>query len=630
MNKDITVVLLLLGRLECQSTQLHRAIGQLQALKERADVIVAADGPRWDAIPLMQMLSIDEDIRYCRCEQDASLPSKVINTALQYVETDYIQLALLNDPFLERFEKFQSGIEDFRNEHLELEKTEADQLPVFCINSTIREYAERPFITGLSYDRMQNSERCFGMGMLCIPAELIRKLGGVDESPLLQEEIERWLALAVLKSAHGRQVGTENVAYPSLYDYPLEHHLGKEMELARRYAIYCHGAVVTKRTNEQCAMDFAKDICVKDAEIYERITGIRSFEKTRYQTKYRILIIGGVWEYHHNQICFYNYMESLYGQGFATFSCAYEYEIPAVRAADYDLVIFTRSRSDNALKMMRFCREKGIPTLYMIDDNWMSIFKDYPEQGGIFVPGKPDYDNFVEALGLCKAVWLFNDVLKKDVLPYTNCVQKFEIAVDPRQFIADSPRKRRDDDIWIGFSGSMRFDDVAFRALARYARRNRNVTIILIGTLSPEQERLFQNLDCKRIGFQGYAQYAKSISEFQPDLLIAPLQDNHTARSKCYNKYIESAIVGAVCIYSPIPPYTDIVKEGVNGFFVDEDTEDGWYNKIESVLSDIPTLRSAQKNAMRETIMYHSVEAIQDRFAAKIQNVIEEDNLSDD
>ena len=628
MKKDITVVLLLLGRMESQSAQLHRAISQLKELKERAEVIVAADGPRWDSIPLIQMLSIEEGITVCGCVQDDSLPARVINTAMRHVQTDYVQLALLSDPFAERFQRFQEGIRAYRQERPEREKE--DGLPVFCIHSTAQAYTERPFITWVSYDRMQNSERCFGMGMLCIPTQIIRQLGGVDESPLLQEEVERWLALAAMKSAPVRQAGTEAAAYPSLYEYPLARHLSRERELARRYAVYCHGIAAPKRTNVQRAADFAKDLNPADAEIYERITGIRALEPTRYGTKYRILILGGAWEYHHNQICFYNYIESLSGQGFATCSCAYEYEIPPVRAAGYDLVIFTRSRSENALRVMQFCRNNGIPTLYMIDDNWLSIYRDHPEQGAAFVPGKPDYDNFIQALGLCKAVWLFNDVLKEDVRPYARCVKKFEIAVDPRQFAVESPRVRTENDIWIGFSGSMRYDDTAFRALARYARQHSDVGVVLMGTLSPEQEALFHGVNCRRIGFQSYAQYARSIAELQPDLLLAPLQDTHTSRSKCYNKVIESAVVGAVCIYSPIPPYTDIVKEGVNGFFVDEETEDGWYRKIEAVLSDIPALRRVQENARRETMEHHSVEAIRGKFAAKIQEVIEEDELSDD
>ena len=99
MKKDITVVLLLLGRMESQCAQLHRAISQLKELKERAEVIVAADGPRWDSIPLIQMLSIEEGITVCGCVQDDSLPARVINTAMRHVQTDYVQLALLSDPF---------------------------------------------------------------------------------------------------------------------------------------------------------------------------------------------------------------------------------------------------------------------------------------------------------------------------------------------------------------------------------------------------------------------------------------------------------------------------------------------------------------------------------------------------
>ncbi|MBP3454424.1 MAG: glycosyltransferase [Clostridia bacterium] len=627
MQKKITIILLLLGRPEKQNEDLHRKMEVMQKLSSQAQIIVAGDGPIWNACPLIQMIPTMDGIVFVHCDQNQAFPASVINTALSHVKTEYVMFSLLKDPVESRLEAFSSAIEEYEKQHKE--ETENDK-PIFYINSTAEEYLPAPFVNWFSYDRMQNNERCFGLGMTCTPLSVINHMGAFDESPLLLEEIERWFALAITKQQNLQQAGIEEIAYPSLYEYPLHNHLTYARDLARRYALYCHGIAAPERTAQQNAIAFANDCNEQDAVLYERITGIRANEDTRYTSKYRILILGGVWEYHHNQICFYNYIEKLYGQGFATFTAAYEYDTPATAALNYDLVIFTRTRSENALKIMKFCQERNIPTLYMIDDNWTSIAKDHPDQGEIFMPGKPDYDHFIEALGLCKATWLFNDILKKDILPYTNCVKKFQISVNPDLFSAENPRERKDDEICIGFSGSMRFDDVAFRALARYARRNKKTKIILLGGLSKEQELLFKNIRCERIPFMGYKGYAKNIARLNPDLLIAPLQDTHTSRSKCFNKYVESGVVGIACIYSHVPPYTDVVKEGVNGYYVEEDTEDGWYNKICQVLSDIPTLRKVQQNAKADVMENYSLERVCTAFVSKIQEVIEEDEIGDD
>lgn len=159
--------------------------------------------------------------------------------------------------------------------------------------------------------------------------------------------------------------------------------------------------------------------------------------------------------------------------------------------------------------------------------------------------------------------------------------KKFKISVDQRLFEVEKPRIRTDDTLYIGFSGSLRYDDSAFRALARYARRNGNVVVILVGILSDEQEALFKNVKTIRVPFSSYKNYARKISMLAPDLLIAPLEDTHTMRSKCYNKYVESGIVGSACVYSHCQPYTDVICNGVNGYFVEDETQDGWYNTLQ-------------------------------------------------
>ena len=401
-------------------------------------------------------------------------------------------------------------------------------------------------------------------------------------------------------------------------------------DLAIRYAIYSSGVAAKSRTRNECARAFAEDLCDIDAAEYYQRTGFSRLGNAPFQTRFKILILGGYWEYHHNQVCFFNYFERLYGQGFATYRSVFEYHVPANLLLEYDLVIFSRCRSNNMITLLHFCQEYDIPTMYMIDDNWLTLAKDHPKEGGIFVPGNPNYDNFIEALGLCKATWLFSDLLREDVLPFTRCVQKFKISVDPHVFEVSNPRKRDDNMLYVGFSGSLRYDDAAFRALARYARRHSNVIIVLIGDLSPTQRLLFKNVNTIRLAFQNYDRYAKNISYLRPDVLVAPLGNTRTNQSKCYNKYIESGVIGAVGIYSKIKPYTDIVEDDKNGYYVNEDTAEGWYKKLEEVLSDIPKLRAIQYAVQRDVLEYHTVDVLLIPFVEKITTIIREAGLKDD
>ena len=53
-----------------------------------------------------------------------------------------------------------------------------------------------------------------------------------------------------------------------------------------------------------------------------------------------------------------------------------------------------RVRSVNGVRLMDFCRANGIRTLYMLDDNWFWLGREWQEYAGIFAPGLPDYETY--------------------------------------------------------------------------------------------------------------------------------------------------------------------------------------------------------------------------------------------
>lgn len=633
-GKRLTVVTLLLGRYDRQVIELDKRLRECSRLQKVMDVMLVADNDQWFAAPQLQMFRIlNPDVLVLCCAHESALPAQAMSVALKQVKTEYVMFSLLGDPVSERLDFLCSWWNNLSTKEKEKHEDKSER------GEGERAYYTAPYnpsamkemdCTPLNaYGWVQTSRIGLGLGAFAVPTDLLRKIGGFDENPLLQTEIERWYALAVTARCRLINVGQDTLRVRKLAEYPLREKASMPEDLAIRYATYCQGIAAEKRTPDQCARSFYVDLNNEEKGIYQAISGI-SFGERKKREPYKILVVGGYWEYHHNQICFFNYLERLYGTGFATYRCVLECTAAPNLALGYDLVIFTRCRSKQALEIMRLCNKKNIPTMYMIDDNWLSIASEHPKEGAIFVPGNENYDNFIEALGLCKATWLFNDILREDVLPYTRCVKKFQISVDPRTFMVDRPRKREDDRLYVGYSGSLRYDDTAFRALARYARRHKNVQVILIGVLDEKQEQLFKGIDAIRVPFTCYSEYAKKIARLQPDLLIAPLQDTRFYHSKCYNKYIESGVVGGACIYSKECPYTDVIQDGVNGYLLEDETEEGWYRKLTDVLKDIPSLRRVQRMAQEDVLIHHSVDAVLGLFVQKLCSVIEEAEPEDD
>lgn len=612
----LTIVVGLFGRYEIMTEMFHEKIMELEQLDDNNEIIIIADGIWWKNVPLFNMLNIKlPKAKIIVNNEESNLPAVVYNIGLKNATKKYITFSnIISEKFLEKQQIFY--------EYLNSPKKSEDDLVYFIA----RNGTEYPPLTNI-YGYVQ-AKMYYSLDELCVPLKMLNDIGGFDESELLQCEIERWILLKLSMLTNFCVVGIIQSEFRTLYNVPFRKLLYHNYDLGKRYAIYCNSPLKPFMPAEVSQKYFMLDLPDNDVI---RIRGAIQTKQRAQGPRYKIMILGGYWEYHHNQICFLNYLESLQGSGFATYQVNFEDDVEKHHLLEYDLVIFTRCRSKNAVELSKFCRKQSIASIYMLDDNWFSIAKEYKEYERMFLPGREPFDNFIDILTNCTAAWVYNDLIEYEVLPYARYVEKFDIAVAPEVFQQVEERKRTDDLIYVGFAGSMRFTNNAFRALARYARRHTNIRLVILGSLNMEQEVLFKNLEVERIEFTSYALYARNITKLSPDLLIAPLEDNITMRSKCYNKYIESGIVGAACIYSKIPPYTDIIIDNFNGFYLEEDTEEGWYCKLEDILSDINNLRKVQKNARRDILENHTVKNLLFQFTNRLIKIIQrEANINEE
>ncbi len=82
-----------------------------------------------------------------------------------------------------------------------------------------------------------------------------------------------------------------------------------------------------------------------------------------------------------------------------------------------------------------------------------------------------------------------------------------------------------------------------------------------------------------RINFispMGWPEYKKFLSEQKVHILLAPKRQTPFNRSKSFIKVLDAAQCGAVGVYSNVPPYSEVVEHGKNGFLVSNDSRQ-WY-----------------------------------------------------
>jgi glycosyltransferase involved in cell wall biosynthesis len=327
----------------------------------------------------------------------------------------------------------------------------------------------------------------------------------------------------------------------------------------------------------------------------------------------RVLVVGGLYEPAHNQLCFYNYFEKVAGKGQISWRPVYEPYVLAEDIAENDVVIFSRPRSEAVLPLFDECEKLGIPTLVMIDDNWFAAGEELPEYKLLFSRGNPGFEAFIECLGRADAVLLYNKTLEEDVKPYAGNV----IRISPNVALDLFPELEKEEDrktFLAGYAGSIRRDIPAFRALAKFAQKHEDVRLFLMGHEIPPEWSDLPKDRLRFIPYQfNYPGYARTVSLLGADLMLAPLDETRFSASKCPNKYLEISAAGAAGIYSRVLPYTDYVEEGKNGLLV-ENEDDAWLEAMEKLYRDRALVRNISEEARRTIREKYSTEAVLPRF----------------
>jgi glycosyltransferase involved in cell wall biosynthesis len=473
------------------------------------------------------------------------------------------------------------------------------------------------------------------LSYVAIPRSLFEELGGFDTSPLLQERSDHEFLVRLTRRTTCVYLGLhEDDAIPeepsilggSSRPFPVAE------DVARRYIARAkalppnHSAL----TGALCSdPTFLADLPRRTAAFLDRHHARRHRRPDPVARRspevagdpLRITITGGAYEYHHNWLCFYNYLQHLQGTGFATYQALHDRLLRREDLIGSDIVFLSRCRSDNVAEIIAFCNEARIPVVYMIDDNWLTVGQDWPAQyADMFRPGSPPYDNFVYAIENCDAVLTYNRLLAEDVEPYAQRLVTLPNSVDLERF--EAIERRTNERFVVGYAGSPRFDDASFDALVEIGRRRGDVDIFLMGSSSEALDRRFEGCRLIRVPHQPYDLYVETLRQVGADILIAPLDDSRTSRSKCPNKYLEITAAGAVGVYTAIEPYVWHVRDGVSGRLVYDGRSVGaWIDAIESLL-DRRSLAAMHAAARTDVAASHRASSVAEQFRRLVLDLV--------
>ncbi len=331
----------------------------------------------------------------------------------------------------------------------------------------------------------------------------------------------------------------------------------------------------------------------------------------------KVVLLSGLLDAHQNQLFFHNFTAAAPGV-LDLRTVLYERCRPE-DLAGCDLAVFSRPRFPAVPALLDLCRAAGLPTLVMIDDNWIAAGREFPRFERLFTPGKPPFEIFLESLRRADAVLVFNPVLAEEVRPWARRVLELPPNVDLSLFTAPKPPPAAP--FLVGFAGSPRFEETGFRALARFLDRHPDARLLVMAHEVPEP---LGGVPAERLTFlpwrHDYAAYARDLAAQRPDVLLAPLDASRFSASKIPIKFLEAAAVGAAGIYSRVPPYTEHVRDGDTGLLV-ENREEAWEAALERLRGDPELRRRIGRNAAAEVSARFATGRVLPAFLALLRSV---------
>ncbi|QMV40769.1 glycosyltransferase family protein [Cohnella cholangitidis] len=307
--------------------------------------------------------------------------------------------------------------------------------------------------------------------------------------------------------------------------------------------------------------------------------------------------------------------------GVCSFSIRSDDEVQLSRLAAADIVIFFRTVSNEAYKLLELAREMGKKTVYVIDDHFMAM-SPASEMGNYYHdPNKrANYVKFLKNTHIVKvASKFFARHLETHFNP--NKIVCFAGSVDFSIFSGLEKSNKHEDKIVIGYEGGKKlaaFDPVidALRGILRtYGEKIRIEFFGYIPDGLVGKPQVFYNHHDS-----DYRNFLKSLYRLKWDIGLAPLENTLLHDCKTNNKFREYAACRIPGIYSKSKAYEDWVEDGENGMLA-SGTRDDWYEAMAELIEK-PDLREKIKDRAETAAKEHfSVETCAENWRNQIFDV---------
>lgn len=287
------------------------------------------------------------------------------------------------------------------------------------------------------------------------------------------------------------------------------------------------------------------------------------------------------------------------------------YSITKEDLCSHDILYSIRGETKAAYYIAKIAKQSGLFFCLMMDDDLINKPPFYRYKGRV------KYANKIASLA--DVIKVTNDQVRDD------CVKKFSariVRIDTAcKIVGSNIRKRQENIVKIVFAANPDHKN-AFESyitpILNEIKVKKKIVIDFIG-VAPKVNS--EGLTVNYLPIMPLEKYRKHMSHEKYDIGIAVLESNSFTNRKYINKFIEYTIAGVVGIYTNCPLYQQVIVDGVNGFFADNDPQ-SWKEKILYTIENIHLLNQCLKNAEDYLKSNHNENFLDERSNENVPEMI--------
>ena len=272
------------------------------------------------------------------------------------------------------------------------------------------------------------------------------------------------------------------------------------------------------------------------------------------------------------------------------------------------LVLFQRDFSRNFGEYQQVLERAHIqdkPVVLDLDDHLLALPEDHPDRiSGWFADGLP---SLLHAMVNSDALTVTTQTLRQVLLPYNPRIYVLPNYLDAELWQFREPKvAEKGAPVRILFMGTPthRPDlELIAEPLAHIAQKYaEHVAFIFFGAQPPSSLEGAAKVTYLPLHTYNYQDFLQEYQQLEAEIAIAPLQDNLFNRSKSAIKYLEYTALGISGVFCALPPYAEVVHDGLDGFLAANPEE--WEQKLK-LLIESPELRLQSAREAQKQVRQH-------------------------